>query len=154
MSQNRRKPTTLALGSFSSGTLNAREIFDSLAWELDHIRLSRDDRAKLRDLMRARESADSESADELLDELLDELSQLAEQYAPAYAYVGAHPGDGADFGVWISESLEADFDGLKVSDTSEIPAEYTGEVLYVNDHGNCTLYAVSRGRMREVWSVV
>jgi hypothetical protein len=150
MSQNRRKPTTLALGSFSSGTLNALDIFDSLAWDLDHIRLSRDDRAKLRDLMRARESADNE----LADELLDELSQLAEQYAPAYAYIGAHPGDGADFGVWLSEFFEEDFDGLKVSDTSEIPAGYTGEVLHVNDHGNCTLYVSARGRMREVWSVV
>jgi len=85
---------------------------------------------------------------------LEALSDALEEYAPPYFYFGAHPGDGADFGFWLSESFEDDFDGLKGSDTSEIPTSYTGEVLRVNDHGNMTLYSCSRGRCREVWGLV
>lgn len=47
-----------------------------------------------------------------------------------------------------------DFDGLRVSDLSEVPDDYTGEVLHVNDHGNMTLYACTDGECSEVWSVV
>jgi len=61
---------------------------------------------------------------------------------------------GSYYGFWLSESFEADFDGLKVSDTSEVPADYSGEVLHVNDHGNATLYAASAGALTEIWSVV
>ena len=92
----------------------------------------------------------SETASELLNELMDALNE----YAPAYFYFGAHPGDGADFGFWLSENMPEDFDGLKVSDLSEVPTGYSGEVLHVNDHGNMTLYAYSRGRRREVWGIV
>jgi len=35
-----------------------------------------------------------------------------------------------------------------------VPADYCGEVLHVNDHGNATLYAAERGQLSEVWSVV
>jgi hypothetical protein len=85
---------------------------------------------------------------------LDELFDLLNEFAPPYCYFGAHPGDGSDYGFWITEFLEDDFDGLKVDDTSEIPANYTGDVLHVNDHGNMTLYSCTRGKRREVWAVV
>jgi hypothetical protein len=50
--------------------------------------------------------------------------------------------------------FEEDFDGLKVSDLSEVPPGHTGEVLLVNDHGNMSLYNCNRGGHREVWGVV
>ena len=83
--------------------------------------------------------------------LFDELNELCDI---PYAYFGAHPGDGADYGFWISEGLEYDFDGLKVEDTSEVPEDYTGEVLHINDHGNMTLYNSNNGELEEVWSLV
>jgi hypothetical protein len=92
----------------------------------------------------------SENAQWDLDALMDALNE----YAPAYFYFGTHSGDGSDFGYWLPECFPEDFDGLKVSDTSEVPRGYSGEVLFVNDHGNMTLYAYSRGRGREVWAIV
>ena len=47
-----------------------------------------------------------------------------------------------------------DFDGLKVSDTGDVPADYSGEVLHINDHGNMTLYSAERGKLTEIWSIV
>jgi hypothetical protein len=93
---------------------------------------------------------ESEASDYDLESLFDALNE----YAGPYFYFGAHPGDGSDYGYWLSEGFEDDFDGLKVSDTSEIPAKYRGEVLHVNDHGNCTLYVKTARKLHEVWSVV
>jgi hypothetical protein len=92
----------------------------------------------------------TDDADYDMDSLIDALNE----YAPAHFFFGTHPGDGSDFGYWLSDGFADDFDGLKVSDTSEVPRGYSGEVLLVNDHGNMTLYAYSRGRGREVWAIV
>ena len=91
-----------------------------------------------------------DDADYDLEALFDALNE----YAPSYFYFGAHPGDGSDYGYWLSECFAEDFDGMKVSDLSEVPTGFSGEVLKVNDHGNMTLYAYSRGRGREVWGIV
>lgn len=85
---------------------------------------------------------------------LEALFDALEAYCLPYFYFGAHPGDGSDYGYWLPEDFTDEFDGLKVNDTSEVPKGYTGEVLHVNDHGNCTLYACSRGKLRELWAVV
>jgi len=95
-----------------------------------------------------------ETLDHLLNEtLFDELNA----HAAPYFYFGSHPGDGCDYGFWLSEGFEQDFldnDGLKVKDTSEVPKDYSGEVLHVNDHGNPTLYSADNGKLTEIWSVV
>jgi hypothetical protein len=85
---------------------------------------------------------------------LEELFDWLGLFAPAYGYFGSHPGDGADFGFWLSEDIECDFDGLRVDETSEVPDDYSGEVLHVNDHGNCTLYVADCGELTEVWAIV
>lgn len=85
---------------------------------------------------------------------LDSLFDMLQEHAPAWMYFGSHPGDGADYGFWVSENIEYDFDGLKVDDTSKVPNDYNGEVLHVNDHGNMTLYTAKRGKLTEVWSIV
>lgn len=88
------------------------------------------------------------------DEDLETLFDALQEYAGPYFYFGAHPGDGSDYGYWLSESFDDDFDGLKVSDLSEVPSFYRGEVLLVNDHGNVSLYVKSARKFREIWSVV
>jgi len=147
------------IGSVSSGTMRPEDLIPSFLWELKHqkpchrahLALIRGIEASIeKGIGTDEEYFSSEQADEDLSSLFDAL----QDYAPSYFTFGAHPSDGADYGYWLSESFEEDFDGLKVSDTSEVPKGYTGEVLHVNDHGNITLYAYSRGRGREVWGIV
>ena len=78
------------------------------------------------------------------------------EYALPYFYFGAHPGDGADYGYWLSEDFEYEFDGKKISDLSELTEEDKGqEVLHINDHGNMTLYwCDAKGNLEEIWAVV
>ena len=152
-----------SFGSVSHGTLRTADLLDAFASELEY-QVQRnadawcsDEGRKERDrylaiVAEAREiDPDSEDADYLVNE---ELIDALQEFAPPYAYFGAHPGDGADFGYWLTDELESCFDGLKVADTSEVPADHCGEVLHVNDHGNATLYVADRGNLTEIWAVV
>lgn len=152
-----------SFGSISSGTMRTEDLLPCFASELEyHIRnnadawRSREGRVERDRLMAIVgdandiEDYDSEEADDMVDTLFDEL----DAFAPPYAYFGAHPGDGADYGFWVHDSLPDDFDGLKVNDPSEVPADYTGEVLHVNDHGNITLYSALDGELTEIWGIV
>ena len=153
-----------SFGTVSHGTLRTEDLLDSFARELewqvqrnadyfqsdDAARLQRDHLLSLAWYALECEP-DSEDADYLVNESLPDALQ---EFAPTYAYFGAHPGDGSDFGFWLSDDALADFDGLRVADTSEVPEDYNGEVLHVNDHGNMTLYACAAGKLSEVWSVV
>ena len=106
---------------------------------------------------------ESEDAESDLESLFDAL----EAYAGPYFYFGAHPGDGADYGYWLSESWDEDFTSplcpicgegtsvqIKVNDLTDVPNRFRGEVAVVNDHGNVTLYVKTARTMREVWSIV
>ena len=80
----------------------------------------------------------SEEASYLLEELQDLLSECA----PAYCYFGAHEGDGSDFGFWpdwsaLDDAIH-DGDARKVGDLADVPSNWHGTVLLVNDHGNAT----------------
>ena len=90
---------------------------------------------------------------------LEELFDVLNEKAPPYCYFGAHPGDGADYGFWPNiDSLHYDFgeyeNELKVDDTSEIPEDFQGFVLHINDHGNMTLYSVENGKLTEEWAII
>jgi hypothetical protein len=151
-----------SFGSISTGTLRTEDLLDSFAWELEHL-VQRNADAWCSDSGRSNrdaymaligEAREIDPGSDDARELVEELSDALQDFAPAYAYFGAHPGDGADFGFWLSESMPCDFDGLRVSDTSEIPDDYSGEALHVNDHGNMSLFACDRGQTREIWSLV
>jgi hypothetical protein len=147
-------------GSISSGTLRTEDLLSAFADELEY-QIKRQPRSyhhkdarKLINEAR-RTKPDSDIASDVVAELEDAL----EEFAPPYCYFGSHVGDGADFGYWVSDDV---FDAhgdccdiLRVSDTSEVPKDYRGEVLHVNDHGNATLYvAMSRGKLKEIWACV
>jgi hypothetical protein len=145
------------IGSVSSGTMRPEDLIPTLISELQRQKpLHREHRKLIREIqdsqrrMKSPAYYENEQASWDLDALFDAL----DCYSPPYFSFGSHPGDGADFGWWLSECFAEDFDGLKVSDTSEVPRGFTGEVMHVNDHGNLTLYAYSRGRAREVWAIV
>lgn len=96
---------------------------------------------------------EGEEADHDLDELFEKL----DEFAPPYCYFGAHEGDGACYGFWVSwDAIE---DGRREGIIFKIDAgdewmdllpEGTEYVLEVNDHGNAALYAVDG---MEIWSV-
>ena len=137
-------------GSISSGTMRHEDLIPEFTWTLRSLCPDTGEHAELCDEADALEDYDSEQAGFVLDDLFTAL----EEYAPPYGYFGSHPGDGADFGFWLSDDALAESDALRVSDTNEVPADYTGEVLHTNDHGNLTLYAADRGTLTEVWALV
>ena len=142
------------IGSVSERTMRHEDLIPNFLWELEHQKkIEPDHRALIREIrasMEANGYFDSEDAGYDLDALFDAL----DRYSPPYFYFGANPGDGASYGWWLSEFFEEDFEGLRVSDLSEIPKGHTGEVLHINDHGNMSLYNVTRGRCRKVWGIV
>lgn len=149
------------IGSVSHGTMREEDLIPDFLSELESQRpLHRQHRKLVREIesrLNAAEDTedgtpyfDCEDAGYDLEKLFDALNE----YCAPYFYFGSHPGDGSDYGYWLSEGFEQDFEGLKVNDLSEVPRGFTGEVLIVNDHGNMSLYAYSRGRGREIWAVV
>lgn len=142
------------IGSVSTATMRPEDLIPTFAYELSQHRLSRKSRGRLRSIEAAtvREGYyESEEVGFDLEWLFDALNE----HAAPWMYFGAHPGDGADYGFWLSEEFSNDFDGLKVSDLSEIPSDYVGEVAWINDHGNITLYYRGRNhRLYEIWGVV
>lgn len=183
------KPVYATLGSVSSGTMRAEDLVPAFLSALEDVRnelavpgsttdsaeetLARsqevgrldDVLGEIEERMNAEIEPDSdeegyfdgEEASEDLQTLEDELSN----YSPPFCRFGAHEGDGADYGFWISwESVEeAVREGtlIKLEAGAEWPEGELAEspdcegVLYVTDHGNATLHAADG---TELWSVV
>ena len=157
----RRKARTLEIGSVSSGTMRSEDLIPTFLWEVKQLRLTRAERGLVNDI--ERRSADNGNANdvetywqsELADWDIDALFDILGNHVPDYCYFASHPGDGACYGVWV------DFDGInedrhfgEIVDWQNMPTGYTGYAVDVTDHGNVTLFSVSRGRSRELWSVV
>jgi len=150
--QERRYP----IGSISEGTMRPEDLIPEFLSELRYRmreRRIKGHAALYREIDKRSDAEgyyETEEADWDLEALFDALGE----YAGPYFYFGAHPGDGADYGFWLSEGFDEDFDGLKVNDLSDVPAGYRGEVLEINDHGNMTLYVKTSRAMHEVWAIV
>jgi hypothetical protein len=87
-------------------------------------------------------------------ELLNGLFDVLNNFAPAYCYFGSHKGNGSDYGYWVDDDILDYFDGLKVSDLCEVPDNFNGKVLHINDHGNMTFYVFINGEKEEIWGIV
>jgi len=159
------------MGSISSGTMQPADLIPCFLDELKSLAMENNNKEDLAfvDEVQGRIDAsgddenqegktinddyfESEDSDFDLEGLFDRL----QAYALPYFYFGAHPGDGANYGFWLSEGFEYDFEGKKVSDLSEIKEEdWNQEILHVNDHGNTTLYFCNnKGELTEIWAVV
>lgn len=169
-----RTRKTLGIGSISEGTTIARDIAESLAHELAHLRLTRTDRAKLNELTSEFEQGERvcdddcrsfgctcDGDEDTASEILYELTDLAQSYVPDYCAIGMHHGDGADFGVW------PDWDAIDIAESegevcklmsgvhpSELSSLNSTFALATNDHGNATLYRRAGNRWVECWAVV
>lgn len=150
----------------------------------EDLRLNKYDRAKVRKLRAEWDGCVMTSIDEgpckvheddpcvdQLSETTAELFELLENYAPPFAHFGAHEGDGADYGFWIShesldeaveegEILRESSNGMRSTytcgtRTDDMPGMFYGMKyryrLVISDHGNMTLYYRNG---REVWGVV
>lgn len=144
------------IGSISEATLKTEDLIDTFAYTLKQIMTTRNKaHRKLVKEAEAIEDFESDDAHYVLEELFDAL----ENYSLPYFYFGANEGDGACFGYWLSEDALQDAvyekNVLKVDDWNEVPKDYRGEVLMVNDHGNMSLYyRNSKGKYREIWAIV
>lgn len=142
---------TGTIGSISHGTLREEDLLSAFTSELSRL----DDDNVYAALVKEAEEIDPES--EHVSEIINDLSDALNDFAPPYCYFGSTEGDGADFGFWPSiDSLEdavRDGEVLKVSDLSEVPSDYIGEVALVNDHGNVT-FGHTVAQFVEDWSVV
>ena len=96
--------------------------------------------------------------EELCHDILTDLFDALDWISPPYAYFGAHEGDGSDYGFWPSHDAieDAVHDGelLQVSDLSEIPDKFTGDICLINDHGNMAIGRALHGVFYSCWAIV
>ena len=146
------------IGSISHGTMRNEDLIPEFVYCLKTLANqhgNKKHKALIRDIEKRMEAEGYYESDEADYDLNEDLFQALNEYAAPYMYFGAHPGDGSDFGFWLDEDMEDHFDGIKVSDLSEVPKDYAGEILMVNDHGNTSLYVKAKTQEpREVWALV
>lgn len=147
------------IGSISHATMLAEDLIPCFVDELRRLGCTAPKLDEIETRMEEEEGY-YEGEDASYD-LNETLFDLLNEYAPPYCYFGSHPGDGSDYGFWVNDEVYHDTsrfcedkDILGVSDTSEVPTDYEGDVLYVNDHGNATLYWAESGNLLEIWSIV
>lgn len=152
------------IGVTSEGTLRTEDLLEAFADELCSLIRQNKGRRGLdlpgkRSLLKAvdrfleRENDDSDAWQDAADAWLNSLTFALEDFAPPYAYFGTLEGDGACFGFW-PEYENAARDG-ELPKFEEVPGDFRGDCLIVNDHGNVTCGHVGpNGKFTEYWSVV
>lgn len=148
-----RKTYRPTIGSISHGTLRTPDLVDSIVWELRDCRLTKVQRATVRDAQRllSRDEPDDES----LSWIYDDLCDIMDSFAPPYVRFGMSEGDGSDLGFWpCLDTLAEDRRNGDLPDAEQLPAGYRGLYVIVSDHGNVTLMERRRGGSREIWSCV
>lgn len=174
----RNRPRYLSPGVISEGTLKPADLIPSLLWNLKRLRLTRADRAKVRELEREFGTVENGNDDsDTLANVWADLCAVAENYLPDYCSLGGHEGDGACVGVWVNvdAALQDLGDGQLWREVQARNRDGYFETRYqrgdgpvresvprgecylvVSDHGNVSLYQ-SRGakrQAREIWGVV
>ena len=142
------------IGSVSTATMRNEDLIPCFVAHLRGQKTMTEAHGWLAGEVEAHMEADDYYESDASDEDMEALFEALDCYGPEGFYFGAHPGDGADYGWWLSESFMEDFEGLKVGDLAAIPPAYEGEVLVVNDHGNPSLYLASKGDVTECWGLV
>ncbi len=146
------------IGTVCSGTMKCEDLIPTFTELLRTLDTDKSFTSVIEECDRIIKSAETDESiweDENTCIVLNEdLWEALDCFSPELCFFGAHPGNGSDYGYWPSEDIENGFDGLRVSDLSEVPEDYKGDhVLLINDHGNTTLYKTVM-TLKEVWSVV
>jgi hypothetical protein len=188
MARYQKQRTDYPMGSVSCATMREEDLIPAFLSELEFqakransgvsAKVRKSHLALVREIEKRSEEDGYYESEEAGYDLNESLFDALDCYAAPYFYFGAHPGDGSDYGYWLSEEWDQDFasvyrnsagvldcsvhpftrdeypDQIKVSDTADIPSWFRGEVAVVNDHGNVTLYVKTSRTLREVWAVV
>lgn len=166
---------TATLGSVSYGTLRSEDLLSAFVSTLEGLQLANGQflsrpenfgtRDRLASLVGDAQDCFAEDGETLTEggeqdaaEIIDDMISTLNKFAPPFCYFGTHPGDGSDFGFWVSENWreEAEDNGCPVvSDGSELPEDFeSGLWFQVSDHGNVTLFSRENGNDSEVWGIV
>jgi hypothetical protein len=178
--------SVLEVGSISTGTMRAEDLVPEFLDALESVDAKRAksyrwaNRKTLHflaeDRVRPYTEQEQEDLTEQVGYCLDELFDILDEYVPDYCSFGSHPGDGADYGVWIDhdavDMARSDGELLAVESTSEV-LEKLGDgervprgILVISDHGNMTLYTLTveleesyegyrlKTSLDEVWGIV
>lgn len=111
--QERRYP----IGSISEGTMRPEDLIPEFLSELRYRmreRRIKGHAALYREIDKRSDAEgyyETEEADRDLEALFDALGE----YAGPYFYFGAHPGDGADYGFWLSEGFDEERSGARIT---------------------------------------
>ena len=176
MARHLQRRINYPMGSVSSGTMRPEDLIPTFTSELESLAhqsgiVSGKRRRDHLKLVREIEAAQDLDADVYYDAdeagyNLESLFNALGEYAAPYFYFGSHPGNGADYGFWLSEGWDEEFISghqldksdmpcsLEVNDLAEVPNWFRGEVAVVNDHGNVTLYVKTCRTLKKVWAVV
>jgi hypothetical protein len=146
-----------SIGTVSHGTMRTADLADSFAEELAYhlarnakTRALRGRRRALRQLLTVgRKVAAAESELDEAMEVVEELMEALDTFAPFYCYFGAHEGDGSDYGFWPCMDLIEELPRIADSDP-DMARELGEDCLYVNDHGNCTVYSADGSTLLEI----
>jgi len=168
------------MGSVICGTMLPKDLIPAFTSELDslvkhkipnfpiveskvrkaHRQLVRDAESWMAEATQSEEETGIEGweLDEIGEDYLEDLYNALDCYAGPYFYFGAHPGDGADHGWWLSEDWEEllkEDGGIKVNNWDLVPKGFVGLIAVVNDHGNVSLLnKPPHHKAIEIWSVV
>ncbi len=153
----------LPLGSVSSGTMCSEHLIRRFLDTLDSVdeKRAQDIRQENSELF-VINGEDGEDDPETLDYFVQELMETLQEFAPPFTYFGAHPGDGADYGVWVVDDVEEDIEeGMDDGSIGEAKSDSSGRIIpnasyellvKLDDIKNAmALYRGSDGK--ELWSV-
>src|SRR5690349_17755964 len=94
------------LGSVSSGTMREEDLIPAFIWTAKHLKLTKSERAEIRRIEKATETDGYYGSEDAGFDLNETLFDILDNHALPYFYFGSHPGDGADYGYWLSEGFE------------------------------------------------
>lgn len=143
-----------SFGSVSTAE-STPDIMSDLIWELRHL----GHRAKELTIIENRYNTaiegefgedDAYFKDELAKTDINRLCDMLNEHSPSYGLFGETD---ECYGFYLDD-IDIRFDGLRVDDTDKIPSKYIGEVIYINDHGNTTLFWKSARKLTEIWAIV
>ena len=93
------------MGSVSCGTMREEDLIPAFIYCLKSQKpLHRNHRKLVREIESAMESEGYFDSEEASYDLNDGLFDALQEYCLPYFYFGSHPGDGADYGFWLSDT--------------------------------------------------
>ena len=99
--------TKLNIGIYSEGTLRPLDLCGAFAYELASLRLSRRERATIRDILKKLEIENNKPYTErdgyapyFQDVYYEDMIDIINRHCPKTAYFGSSEGDGACIGIW------------------------------------------------------